>query len=346
MVEQLDGAAQRAEVPPKPGAARDDRITLRFMSTPADAAAGGRSIAAGSVMEWIDKAAYACAVGWSGAYCVTAYVGNVRHKRPIPPGSIVEVHARIIHTGRSSMHVITSVLFADVQERAFQSATTCVLIFVAKDADGRPTAVPAWEPATDSDRQLAAAAQDRIPARDAIKRCMLAAEYGEETGAPETKLRFLAPPGAVNWGGKAHGGTVMRWIDEAAYACAASWMRDGGTSGASDAVAVYSGGIHFFAPVKIGDLVDVEARLLLTTNRSLHIGIRVLTADPRTPRDRTLTTQCVSVFVAPGSDGRATPVPAWRPALAGDIAMDAHARELIELRTHVAAIPTALVLAP
>ena len=43
-------------------AGRDDRITLRFMTTPADTAAGGRSIAAGSVMEWIDKAGYACAV--------------------------------------------------------------------------------------------------------------------------------------------------------------------------------------------------------------------------------------------------------------------------------------------
>ena len=61
------------------------------MSEPGDTAAGGRSVAAGSVMEWIDKAGYACAVGWAGAYCVTAYVGNVRHRRPIAPGSLIEV---------------------------------------------------------------------------------------------------------------------------------------------------------------------------------------------------------------------------------------------------------------
>jgi acyl-CoA hydrolase len=29
-------------------------------------------------------------------------------------------------------------------------------------------------------------------------------------------FRFLAAPADANWGGKAHGGTVMRWIDEAA----------------------------------------------------------------------------------------------------------------------------------
>ena len=36
-------------------------------------------------------------------------------------------------------------------------------------------------------------------------------------------LRFLAEPNTVNFGGKVHGGTVMKWIDEAGYACATSW---------------------------------------------------------------------------------------------------------------------------
>ena len=28
-------------------------------------------------------------------------------------------------------------------------------------------------------------------------------------------MRFLAEPSTVNFGGKVHGGTVMKWIDEA-----------------------------------------------------------------------------------------------------------------------------------
>ena len=47
-------------------------ITLRFMAAPTDVAALGESaVAGGRVLEWIDKAAYACAVGWSGGYGVT-----------------------------------------------------------------------------------------------------------------------------------------------------------------------------------------------------------------------------------------------------------------------------------
>ncbi|MEU1971419.1 hotdog domain-containing protein [Microbacterium sp. NPDC019599] len=323
---------------------RDDRITLRFMTTPADTAAGGRSVAAGSVMEWIDKAGYACAVGWSGAYCVTAYVGNVRHRRAIAPGSLIEVQARLVHTGRTSMHVVVTVSSAEVSTREYTPATTCILIFVAKDAGGRPTEVPVWTPVSRSDRKLAAAALDRIPSRTEIKSLMLGEDYGAPTEAPSVTMRFLVPPGVVNWGGKAHGGTVMRWIDEAAYACAASWARDG--DAASAAVAVYSGGIHFFAPVRIGDLVEVEARIVYTSAHSMHVSIRVSSADPRMPHDLTLTTQCLSVFVVPGEDGVASPVPQWVPQTAADLRLHEHARDIIRLREDIVPIPASLTLEP
>ena len=325
-------------------AARDDRITLRFMSVPADTAAGGRSVAAGSVMEWIDKAGYACAVGWAGAYCVTAYVGNVRHRRPIPPGSLIEVEARIIHTGRTSMHVVVTVSSSEVERHEYRPATTCVLIFVAKGADGRPAEVPAWEPTSRSDHKLAEAALERMPARAEIKRLMLQQEYTDASSAPSVTMRFLVPPSVVNWGGKAHGGTVMRWIDEAAYACAASWMRDG--DAASEAIAVYSGGIHFFAPVRIGDLVEVDARLIHTSAHSMHIGIRVSCADPRRPHEKNLTTLCMSIFVVPGAAGVALPVPPWQPTTDEDVRLDAHARDLIALREHIVPIPASLTLEP
>lgn len=324
----------------------DDRITLRFMTTPADTAAGGRSVAAGSVMEWIDKAGYACAVGWSGAYCVTAYVGNVRHRRPIAPGSIVEVQARLIHTGRTSMHVVVTVSSAEVSSPVYTPATTCILIFVAKGADGRPAEVPPWQPSSRSDRKLAEVALDRIPSRNEIKRLMLAEEYTAASGAPHAMLRFLVPPNVVNWGGKAHGGTVMRWIDEAAYACAASWARDDEGDAASAAIAVYSGGIHFFTPVKIGEIVEVDARIIYTSERSMHLGIRVSSADPRTPHELTLTTQCMSVFVVPGEGGVALPVPRWEPEVDEDRRLYEHAREIIALREEIVPIPASLTLEP
>jgi acyl-CoA hydrolase len=77
-------------------------------------------------------------------------------------------------------------------------------------------------------------------------------------------LRFLAEPNTVNFGGKVHGGTVMKWIDEAGYACATSWAK-------LYCVTVSVGTIRFHRPIMIGDLVEVEARLAYTgktTSRS------------------------------------------------------------------------------
>lgn len=327
-----------------PTSALDDRVTLRFLATPADTAAGGRSVAAGSVMEWIDKAGYACAVGWAGAYCVTAYVGNVRHRRPIPPGSLIEVRARIVHTGRTSMHVVVTVSSAEVSTRAYTPATTCVLIFVAKDADGRTTPVPPWTPATRSDRKLAEAALERIDTRARIKTLMLDEEYTDASAAPRTTLRFLAPTGVVNFGGKAHGGTVMRWIDEAGYACAVAWAGD--TPFGDHAIGVYSGGIHFLAPVRIGDIVEVDARIIFTSERSMHVSTRVWTADPRRPHDRTLTTQCMSVYVIPGADAVALPVPPWTPELPEDVRLHEHAGQILRLREEIVPLAASLTLEP
>jgi 4-hydroxybenzoyl-CoA thioesterase len=295
-------------------------------------------------MEWIDKAGYACAVGWGGAYCVTAYVGNVRHRRPIPPGSLIEVRARIVHTGRTSMHVVVTVSSAEVSTRAYTPATTCVLIFVAKDADGRPTPVPPWTPASRSDRKLAEAAIERIDTRAEIKRLMLGEEYTAASRAPRTTLRFLVPTGVVNFGGRAHGGTVMRWIDEAAYACAVGWV--GGRPLADHAIGVYSGGIHFLAPVRIGDLVEVDARIILTGPHSMHVSTRVWTADPRTPDQLTLTTQCLSVFVVPDDSGVALPVPQWKPELPEDVRLHEHARAIVGLRETIVPIAASLTLEP
>ena len=74
--------------------------------------------------------------------------------------------------------------------------------------------------------------------------------YTEAGTALERTLRFLAAPSDVNWGGKVHGGTVMRWIDEAAYVCAAGWNR-------GPTIAVYAGGVRFYRPLLIGSVVEV-----------------------------------------------------------------------------------------
>ena len=118
-------------------------------------------------------------------------------------------------------------------------------------------------------------------------------------------LRFLAEPSTVNFGGKVHGGTVMKWIDEAGYACATSWSK-------RYCVTVYVGGIRFHRPIMIGDLVEVEAKLAYTGNTSMNISVEVRSGDMKGGQMEK-TTECLIVFVSVDSHGRPMPVTPWLP---------------------------------
>jgi acyl-CoA hydrolase len=306
----------------------NDVITLRFLAAPTDVSEDGVTVQAGRVLEWIDKAGYACAVGYSGGYCVTAYVGNVHFTRPIENGDLIEVTARIVHTGRSSMQVVVTVDAADVRERVFRPAMDCILVFVAMDENRRSKTVPLWVPLDAEGAQLAQGAADRVAVRAEIRDAMRAEEYTDAGTAPREKFRFLASPSDVNWGGNAHGGIVMRWIDEVARACAMGWS-------GKDAVAVYSGGIHFMNPIHIGDIVELEARLIHTGPHSMHIAVHVRARDPRETQWRD-TTQCMTIFVTRDESGRASEVRQLVPVNEEDKRLDAHAVDLICRRAELA----------
>ncbi len=131
----------------------DREITLRFVAEPTDENIYGM-VHGGAVMKWIDQAGYACAAGWSGRACVTVYVGGIRFYKPIPIGHLVEVQARLIHTGRTSMHVAVDVCSKNLRSGERRSTTHCVIVFVALDGEGQPVPVPGWEPRTEKEKAL------------------------------------------------------------------------------------------------------------------------------------------------------------------------------------------------
>ena len=115
-----------------PSTASTGQITLRFMAAPTDAGQGG-TVSGGRILEWIDKAGFACAAGWSGRYCVTAYVGNIDFHRPVQIGDLVEVEARLLHTGTSSMHISVHVRSGAPKDGDLRLTTHCLTVFVALD---------------------------------------------------------------------------------------------------------------------------------------------------------------------------------------------------------------------
>ncbi|MDR7330230.1 acyl-CoA thioesterase [Corynebacterium guangdongense] len=314
---------------------RSPKVTLRFLAAPTDVLVhGNHGVHGGRVLEWIDKAAYACAVQWSATYCVTAYVGHIHFTRPIPSGHLVEVRSRIAMTGRSSMHIVNEVYSADPKEGVFTRACDCLVIFVAKDAEtGRPTTVPSYVPETAEEQRVEKAAESRIALRKAIQAEMEKQTYDGPSDAPRVVHRFLAKPTDINWGGNVHGGTAMEWIDEAGISCAVEWSGE-------HCVAVYAGGIRFYKPIHIGDLIEVDARMMRTDARSMQMSIHVRSGDPRGGRaNLTEAIHATVTYIGIDVDGNPLPARQFIPVTEEDVRLSEHAQVLRELRAEFTPLP-------
>lgn len=140
-------------------------------------------------------------------------------------------------------------------------------------------------------------------------------------------FQFISEPTDINFGGKVHGGAVMKWIDQTAYTCARTWAE-------TYCVTVYVGGIRFYSPVNIGDLVKIEAYVIYTGNTSIHIGIDVFSKEiSKGPFVKT--THCVIVFVSIDEKGTPTPVKKWIPTTEKEKQLEQYAKKLKELRAKI-----------
>lgn len=129
-------------------------LTFRFLAEPQHVNFGGK-VHGGSVMKWMDEAAYACAAGFSGRYCVTVSVSGIRFVAPIHIGEMVEVHARVLLTGQTSLAIGLEVRATEVRTEQRRLATRCLMTFVAVDDAGKPVEVPELPLLSEDDRRWA-----------------------------------------------------------------------------------------------------------------------------------------------------------------------------------------------
>jgi acyl-CoA hydrolase len=142
-------------------------------------------------------------------------------------------------------------------------------------------------------------------------------------------FQFISEPTDINFGGKVHGGSVMKWIDQTAYACAAAYAE-------SYCVTVYVGGIRFYSPIHIGDLVKINAKVIYTGQTSIHIAVDVFTRKISEKKYRK-TTHCVVVFVSVDELGKPKLCIPFVPKSDLDKNLEKYALKLIELRKNIEA---------
>jgi acyl-CoA hydrolase len=111
---------------------------------------------------------------------------------------------------------------------------------------------------------------------------------------------FVLPQNA-NALGNVFGGQIMAWVDLCAAICAQRHAR-------AIAVTAFVDDMKFQAPVKVAQVVRLEARVTATFKTSMEISVVVEGEDPRTGA-RWPCVQAMVVFVAIDASGTPTPVP-------------------------------------
>lgn len=311
---------------PLPSTARDplSYTTIhRYVVSSADTGATG-FVDGATLLDWIHRAAHATATRWAGHRCVVASLSHFHLDRPIGFGTRVEVRASLVYTGTTSLHILVTVVAGDPADATTVQTAQCPIIFVAVDELGEPIEVPRWTPVTMLELQRQRQARIRIRTRQMVEEAIAGQSYdGRATTLCATKHVLVARTDGRR-DGTVHGGRIMRWIDEAANACAASWSRMPGLTS-------YVSSIRFCAPVVVGDQLRVTAQLVHTGPRSVHIGVRAVSTDVITGVSR-VAVEGLVVVVAPDGDGNARPVPTWTPESADDVRLDRHGRQLVQLR--------------
>ncbi len=121
----------------------------------------------------------------------------------------------------------------------------------------------------------------------------------------QLSMTLLMTPDTANFSGKVHGGTILKLLDQVAYACASRYAK-------SYVVTMSVDQVVFRQPIQVGELVTFLASVNHTGSSSMEIGIKVIAEDIRRQVVRHVNS-CYFTMVAMDDEGRKKTVPPLVP---------------------------------
>ena len=130
-----------------------------------------------------------------------------------------------------------------------------------------------------------------------------------EQPAHQLTMTVLMTPDTANFAGNVHGGTILKLLDQAAYACASRYA-------GRYVVTLSVDQVTFRQPVHVGNLVTFLASVNYTGKTSMEVGIKVVSENIRTQEVRHVIS-CFLTMVAVDDERKpvsVTPVRPFTPA--------------------------------
>lgn len=150
-----------------------------------------------------------------------------------------------------------------------------------------------------------------------------------EAGTAQLSMTVLMTPDKANFSGNVHGGTLLKYLDEVAYACASRYA-------GCYVVTLSVDQVVFREPIRIGELVTFLASVNYTGTTSMEIGIKVVTENIQ-ERSVRHTNSCFFTMVAVDEASKPTPVPPLDPQSADERRRFAQGKQRRALRQELEA---------
>ena len=144
----------------------------------------------------------------------------------------------------------------------------------------------------------------------------------------ELTMTVLMTPDMANFTGNVHGGTILKLLDQVAYACASRYA-------GRYVVTLSVDQVTFREPIHVGELVTFLASVNFTGTTSMEVGIKVMTENIQTQGMRHANS-CFFTMVAMDDERKAVAVPPLVLVTENQRRRDAAARMRRELRHEVA----------
>lgn len=115
-------------------------------------------------------------------------------------------------------------------------------------------------------------------------------------------MTVLMTPDTANFSGNVHGGTILKLLDEVAYACASRYAK-------RYVVTLNVENVTFREPIHVGELVTFLASINYTGKTSMEVGIKVVAENIQTQQTRHVNS-CFFTMVAVDDNRKPVTVPA------------------------------------
>jgi acyl-CoA hydrolase len=119
------------------------------------------------------------------------------------------------------------------------------------------------------------------------------------------EMTLLMTPDKANFGGKVHGGQLLKTLDEVAFVCASRYS-------SKYVVTLSVDHVLFKEAIHIGELVTFLASINATGRTSMEVGIKVMAESVKERQSRHVMT-CYFTMVAVDEEGRPVEVPPRLP---------------------------------